>query len=799
MLYAVPGKSKKITAVERKNDRLYLKSEAGIFRLEARSSRIIRVSYTEAEEFSVKEKPGVIFREVYADWNYFQNNREVIFSTDDVRIVIDTDESSICYYDNVGRKLLKEQGRELEEFTTYRMIEDGLKVEKVATADGVKDVVRSATEIPDGKSYHTRIYFEWDEEALYGLGQQEEGFGSLRGQTVYLHQANRKIAIPMLVSTKGYGILTDTYSPMIFSDTIYGSYIYTEADSEIDYYFMNGSTMEGVIAEYRKLTGQAVMLPKWSFGYLQSQERYETGQEILEIAEEYRRRGIGIDGVILDWCSWKGDLWGQKTLDEERFPKPGEMISRLHDEHIHFMLSIWPNMDEKTDNYKEFRDSGLLLPGCNIYNAFSKCGREMYWKQIAKGLFCHGIDGWWCDNSEPITPEWNHIQKPEPSKMYEEYCRTVAKHLPAEEMNAYGLHHACAVYEGQRAESSKRVLNLTRSAYTGQQRYGTVLWSGDIEASWDTLRKQCAAGLHFCASGLPYWTVDIGAFFVKRGNVWFWKGGYDKTTDDLGYRELFVRWYQWAAFLPMFRGHGTDCRRELWKIANADIPFYDILLKSNKLRYNLMPYIYSYAGLCWLDNGSMMKHLSFVYPHDREVWEITDQYMFGNELMICPVTKPMYYQVLSKKIDNTVKARMVYLPKGNGWYDYWTNTYYEGGRWIAAPAPIERIPVYVREGSIIPKAEPALSTEEMKQEISITVYGGMSGKFMLYEDSGDDYSYEDGKYNLTELIWHEDKKELRINRQKRSMDKEGYIISKAVLVHKEGMRYLDTNQITETI
>lgn len=219
------------------------------------------------------------------------------------------------------------------------------------------------------------------------------------------------------------------------------------------------------------------------------------------------------------------------------------------------------------------------------------------------------------------------------------------------------------------------------------------MWSGDIDATWETLRRQIRAGLHFSASGLPYWTVDIGAFFVKRGSIWYWKGDYDQTTEDLGYRELFVRWYQWAVFLPLFRGHGTDCRRELWHIANSgDTPFYDALLKANRLRYELMPYIYSYAGLCWLENGSIIRPLAFQYPEDKRVWNIMDQYLFGRELMVCPVTHPVYYGQNSEKLTDVEKSRKVYLPQSDGWYDYWTGIYYEAGQWLDAPADISRIP-----------------------------------------------------------------------------------------------------------
>lgn len=803
MLHAVKEKSSEIVRAERRDDRLYLYSEAGMYRLEPKDSGTLRITYTQRDHFSSEEKPGVVFRQVYAGWEYWENAEEIGLGMEQLSIVINRKTGSFAYYDGQGSRLLKEReedSRSLEEFTVYRTLEEGTRVEKEATPDGVKDVVKEAARISAGKSFHTRLYLEWaEEEAVYGLGQQEEGFGSLRGQTVYLHQANRKIAVPMLVSTLGYGILVDTYSPMIFSDTIYGSYLYTEADPEMDYYFMNGGTMDGVIRKYRMLTGKVSLLPGWAYGYIQSQERYETAAEILDIVKEYRRRGIGLDGIVLDWCSWEENQWGQKTFDPVRFPDPAGMIEELHDNQVHFMISVWPNMGEDTDNYREFREKGLLLPACNIYNALCPQGRELYWEQIRRGLFSHGVDAWWCDSSEPFTPEWNHVRRPEPSGMYQEYCQMAGYHLPAEKMNAYSLYHAQAIYEGQRRDQErqraqgeqgdqkkrkdqdqkvsreKRVVNLTRSAYTGQQRYGTILWSGDIEASWETLRRQVAAGLHFSASGLPFWTVDIGAFFVKRGNMWFWKGEYDQGTQDLGYRELFVRWYQWGCFLPIFRGHGTDCRRELWHFDNVqDAAFYDGLLDANRLRYKLLPYIYSLAGNCWLEDGSMIRLLSFAYPKDPEVWNITDQYLFGNEIMVCPVLHPMYYEKGSLSLSGIPKTRRVYLPGGSGWYDYWTNAWFEGGQWIDAQAPIEKIPLFIREGSILPVAGfdaagdcfggNTLSVQEACGQRNIMIYSGADGAFSFYEDAGDGYGYERGEFLVTDMEWNERERKLSVRK-----------------------------------
>ncbi len=778
MLQAFLEKSGKITEIERQGDGLYLRSERGILRLSPQGPRCVRVTYTERKGFSAIKRPGILEREIYRDWEYEVRDRELILTLEHLQLAVDLEKGSCTYLDAGGRILLREQEnscRSLEEFQTYKIVGDKkVKTEKIQTADGEKSIVREAVREPDKLLYHTRLNLSWQEgEALYGLGQQEEGVLNLRGHMVYLHQANRKIAIPMLLSSLGYGILVNTDSALIFSDTEYGSYLYTEADEEQDYFFLYGGNLDGVVREYRVLTGKAALLPKWAFGYIQSQERYETADEICRVAEEYRRRGIGLDGIVLDWCSWEDGRWGQKSFDRGRFPAPAQMTARLHDRKVHFLISVWPNMDESSENYREMKEAGALFPGSNIYNAFSEEARRLYWKQAEEGLFRYGIDGWWCDSSEPVTPEWNHIRRQEPAAMYSEYCRCAADLLPAGEENAFALYHARALFEGQRESrvpgaEEKRVINLTRSAWTGQQRYGTILWSGDTAAGWDTLKKQIAAGLNFCASGLPFWTADIGAFFVKRGEFWYWKGDYDDTVQDAGYRELFVRWFQWGAFLPIFRGHGTDCRRELWlfgeengNAGDAGNRFYEALLAANRMRYLLLPYLYSLAGRCWLEDGSMMRLLAFDFPEDETALNIADEYLLGESLLVCPVTEPMYFGAGSKKMDGKRHVRPVYLPRGCGWYDYWTGVCYQGGQWMEADAPLEKIPLFVREGSILPLAEGVREVSELsvcsvdETAVSFRVYGGKDAVLKYYNDSGDGYGYEKGEYTYTEYRWSE--------------------------------------------
>lgn len=768
MLVADKRSSNRIIEVKRVRGALILSTNNGKIKLEPKSSEIIRVVYTLKDTFSLQEKPGIISNNIYHEWNYNETENEIFLTTSKLCLQMNKETASIHYYDHNGKLLLREreyESKNLEEFSAYKtVIDNDTRVEKVVTPDGVKEVVKDASKVFDQKLYRTRLHLEWQKgEALYGLGQNEEGYLDLRGTTAYLHQANKKIAIPCLVSSLGYGILVDTYSPMIFNDTNFGSYLYTEADDEMDFYFIHGGDMDGVIRGYRYLTGKATMLPKWAFGFIQSQERYETAQELIDVVKEYRQRNIGLDCIVLDWCSWQGELWGQKTFDPERFVDPSAMMDELHYNHANLMVSIWPNMSTECGDFKEFKDKDLLLQASSIYNPYVEEGRKIYWKQANEGLFCHDIDAWWCDSSEPFTPEWNHIGQPEPSTMYHEFYRTSSQYIPAQLTNSYGLYHARTIYEGQRATTNeKRVANLTRNGYIGQQRYGTILWSGDISAKWITLKRQIAAGLNLCASGIPYWTLDIGAFFVKKGLQWFWNGDYEKGYDDLGYVELFTRWFQYGCFLPIFRSHGTDFRRELWFFGDKGELFYDTLIKFNQLRYQLMPYIYSMAGKVWKDDYTLLRMLAFDFAEDSIARGIDDQYMFGESLMVCPVVEPMYYEKDSKPIEGSSKTREVYLPKG-GWYDFWTNQYYEGGQTIIADAPISTIPLYVKAGSILPMAQFMQYVDEIPNApIEVFIYTGKDTEFELYEDEGNSYRYEEGEYAITKMIWSNKKQVLDI-------------------------------------
>ncbi len=755
MLTAISPRSSKITKIERKSESLELISEAGILEITPVTGSIVRVRCSPRGSFSENERPGVICDERYRGWEYREEGEKIVVTLPELVLCVDRSTGAVTYSDASGRVLLaerKDDAREFEEFETYKLGRPKTKI--IETADGKKEVLDDPEKLPAGKSFHIRYNFVPGDEDLYGFGQQEKGFASLRGRTLYIHQGNRKIAVPMFVSTSGYGLLTDTYSPMIFRDDERGAYIYTESDQELVQYFIAGS-MNEVIAGYRHLTGKASLLPKWAYGYVQSQERYETQEEILETVAKSRDLGLGLDCIVLDWISWKDGEWGQKSYDPSRFPDPKAMIDKLHEDHVHFMISIWPTMAGNTENHKEFAEKGLFLPANTAYNALDKDARKLYFDQLKRTHFAYGTDAWWCDSSEPFTPEWGHKIRMEEGDLYRAFCEEAGLRMPYDYCNSYPFFHAMGIYENQRRAmdegdfgSEKRVCNLTRSAYTGQQRFGTVMWSGDTGASWDTYRDQIAIGLHFSASGIPYWTMDIGAFFVKRGELWYWDGRYDDTLDNRGYCELYTRWYQFAAFLPMFRAHGTDCRREMWNFTGE---FYDALEKANRLRYSLMPYIYSEAGKVWLKDRSLIRWLAFDFTDDKKCRDIQDQFMFGESLMVCPVTQPMYYGENGEELSDGVRTRSVYFPSGCGWYDLYSGKRYEGGTSAEVDAPLDKIPVFVKEGSIIPMTAPAMSTEEQKGEVEFRKFGEGPASYEMYEDAGDGYGYENGEYTLRKI------------------------------------------------
>ena len=768
MISSPKRKSCAIETVRRENDALILTSQRGMLRLSPVTPSILRVTYTELEAFSEEKSLGICCYDRLSNWEYAETPDSITLCLENFTAPVDRSSGTIRYTDHSGALLLRERDHESHDlyyFDSYKtVVDENTVVTEVVTPDGIKKRIDEATTIFDRTLCHTRLHLQFQERAhIFGLGQATEGLLDLRGTTQYLHQANMKIAIPFFLSTCGYGILSATDGAAKFNDNAYGSYFYTDADREMDFYFLYGPEFDDIIRGYRHLTGPARMLPKWSFGYIQSQERYESASEILDMAKQFKDRNLGLDCLVQDWNSWAPGYWGQKEMDPACFPDVPGMIRSLEEEDVHFMLSIWANPCNLTRDYGEFFERNLLLPASDNYNAFDPEARKLYWEQTKRGLFDRGVKAFWCDSSEPFAPEWVE-REPEAGTMYDEYVRTSSKFIPRDKLNAYALVHAQTIYDGMRSETEDyRVCNLTRSAHTGSQRYGTIFWSGDISAKWDTLKTQVPAGLNFCASGLPFWTLDIGAFFVKQGTQWFWNGDYDDPDNDLGYRELYTRWFQLGAFLPVFRSHGTDVRREPWHFGEQGEPFYDPIQAAIDLRYRLMPYIYSAAAETSLNGGTMMRLLAFDYRQDEEALNIKDQYLFGKNILVCPVTHPMYYGVNSKKIENPITTRRVYLPAGNDWFDFYTMERFTGGAWIDVPLSLDKIPLFVKAGSIIPMTDSVRNTAQSgKMPVHYRVFPGANAAYTLYEDAGDGYAYERGEFKKTEVFWDEENQKLTI-------------------------------------
>lgn len=671
-----------------------------------------------------------------------------------------------------GRVVCREANHSLREKTMYTTVIDAEPViRKKLTANGEVSYIENARRVDAGTAYEGTLTFEVSEDcALYGLGQHEDGVYDYRNQEEYLYQNNMKTPLPVLLASDGYAIVLDSETAVIFRSEQNRVTFTLDTVDHLSYYVIVGANFDEIIGSLRTLTGRAVMLPRWAFGYIQSKERYRSADELTKTARRFRREKIPVDCLVQDWYSWKEGHWGEKLPDPARYPDPPGLLEQLHRDNIRLMVSVWPNMAQPTQDYREFAQKGMLLPNSAVYNAYDEEARALYWQQCERKWFAAGTDAWWCDNTEPFSDaDWNGEQKRAAPERYRLVTEESKKSMDWRTLNTYGFMHAKGIYQNwRRSGCGKRVVNLTRSTYLGSQRYATISWSGDISANWETLRRQITAGLQFSLSGMPYWTLDIGAFFTvkdkwenrgceKAGDdtrLWFWNGDYNDGVRDLGYRELYVRWFETAAFLPVFRSHGTDTPREPWHFGKAGEPFYDALLAFIRLRYRLLPYIYSCAAAVTLRNQTMLRSLLFDFAADQRCRGISDCFMLGKALLVCPVTKPMYYGPNSTPLENVPKTRTVYLPSGCDWIDFWTNRRYGGGTELCCDAPLERIPLFVRAGSILPLSEELEYADQQGGRVScLQVYPGADGSFVLYNDEGDGYSYEQGNYSAVPLTY----------------------------------------------
>ena len=598
------------------------------------------------------------------------------------------------------------------------------------------------------------------DEAIYGLGQQQVDDLNQRNHKHFMRQRALYASVPIIQSTKGYGMFWDNYSPTTYTDNPQEMSFDSEVGECMDYYFMYGGNADGVIAQIRDLTGQAPMYPLWTFGFWQSRERYKSQQETMEVVDKYRELGIPLDGIIQDWQYWgPNSNWNSMNFDNPEFPDPQKMIDHVKKKNAKIMISIWASFGPDTNPYKDLEKINALFNfktwpadgGVKVYDAYNEKARDIYWKHLNKGLFSKGIDAWWTDSTEP-----DHLDVQE-----RDFDIPTAMGTYRSVVNAFPLMSNKGVYEHQRAVTSdKRVYLLTRCAFAGQQRYAANTWSGDVMCNWETFRKQIPTGLNFSLSGIPYWNTDIGGFFN-----WPYHGG----AENKAYHELYTRWFQYGTFLPMQRSHGSGVKKEIYNLGKKGDWVYDSEEKYINLRYALLPYLYS-TGWQVTDNaGSFLRALFMDFNEDKKVHTISNQYMFGKAFLVTPVTRNMYvfsdkeqwkdpYEDFSK-----TGTQDVYLPKGTKWFDFWTGEALNGGQLVTKEVPIDIIPLYVRAGSIVPFGPKVqYSTEKKWNNLEIRIYPGADGEFVLYEDENDNYNYEKGAYSIIKFTWDDANRTLNI-------------------------------------
>jgi alpha-D-xyloside xylohydrolase len=776
--------------LENHTEAVVLAAGARRLRIAFITEAIARITLTEGKPFATRPSRLVTAASRFTGYQLRETAADFEISTPALTLTVAKVTGAIRYADAAGKRLAREPARGGKSLAGKKVFRNVFLPGAVAAAgqsiDGARAAATEFKTVFDRDAFEAKLEFEFAaDEAIFGLGSHEEGYGNLRGKTRELYQQNMKIVVPYFVSTRGYGVLLDCGSLMTFRDGADGAGWWADVVEELDFYFIGGGSFDAVTRHVHELTGPAPMLPKWAFGYAQSKERYVNARELVAVVREYRRRKIPLDLIVLDWKSWpNGAGWGQKSFDPVRFPDPPALTRELHALGARLMVSIWPIMTGDGPDQRELQARGLMLGNQSTYNAFLPEARECYWAQAERGLFAAGVDAWWCDCTEPFEADWSGETKPEPQERRRLNTGASKKYLDAGQINLYSLLHSQGIYEGQRrATPAKRVVNLTRSGYAGQHRYATICWNGDICATWQTLRRCIPEGVNFCATGEPFWTVDIGGFFINHDpKLWFWRGDYadgcrgltdmnalepdprDTGCRDLGFWELYTRWLQYAAFLPLFRSHGTDAAREIWRFGDAGSPFYDAIAKYIRLRYQLIPYIYSLAAQVTRNGRAMLRAVALDFPGDPATHDLTDEFLFGPALLVCPVTTPMYYEKNSQPLAGVAKSRSVYLPAGTGWFDFWTNQVYAGGQTLTAAAPLETIPLFVRAGTLLPLTEVMQFTDEIPDApYELRIYPGADGEFTLYEDAGDNYDYESGGSATVRLAWNEARRELVIH------------------------------------
>lgn len=656
---------------------------------------------------------------------------------------------------------------------------------------------------PDKDSYRVRQTFSCDaDEEIYGIGMMQNEKMSLRGEDRRMEQSNLEDFTHFYQTIKGYGIYWDNYSPTLLKtpkeNTSGEVMLESEVGKCIDYYFLYGGNADGVIKEMRHLSGQVPMFPLWTYGFHQCRERYKSQNELLEVVRKYRDLGIPFDGIIQDWQYWGSNYnWNAMEFLNPEFDHAQDMINEVHNRNAHMSISIWASFGPETKAFRELKEknhllsfttwpeSGLpqwpprkdYLSGVRCYDVYSKEARDIYWKNLLR-LHKMGIDAWWMDSTDPDHMNYKDSDLDEMTAMGS--YRSVR--------NAFPLMTVGGVYDSQRAvDDSKRVFILTRSFFAGQQRYGSNTWSGDIGSSWDSFRKQVPLLLNHTLTANPNCNADIGGFFAGSYNT----QGTNSAPRNPQYQELFVRWMQFGAFTPMMRSHGADIWREIYYFGKRGEPVYDALTDAVKLRYRFLPYIYSQSWQVTKNDDSFMRALFMDFKADKNTWNNNREYLFGHNVLVCPVVNALYTQEKIVKTDalsgwnkqnNTreeypainwseQKQYQVYLPAGADWYDYWTNKRLCGGQTISADAGIAHSPLYIKAGSILPLGPDVQYANENKfDNIDLVVYPGANAEFTLYEDDGDSYKYEQGQYSTIKLSWNDKAQTLTIGKRQGSFD-----------------------------
>ena len=675
----------------------------GTLKVQVCSDSVIHVLYSPTATFP-KRTDFVVIKETWpaAQWTMQSTDDAVTLTTSLLKVAVTKKDGAISYAEVNGGSLVQESSR-------------SLTPEKV----NGEDTYRAESMVSIYGSH----------EGIYGLGQHQAGVWNYRGESVDISQENSNISVPLMLSSKGYGIFWNNTSRSRFNNRFANIlYISSEVADVIDYYFLYGPDFDRIIAGYRDLTGQAPMFGKWAYGFWQCKNRYKSQDEILGVARKYRDMHIPVDNIVQDWFWWnrKGEFVFNKN-----YPDPKAMVDQLHRENFHLMISIWPFFEPGSTNYDYMQGKGWFVDkfkyakppyhtdAMAVYDATSPEARKYYWDEVNKGLFSIGLDAWWMDTTEPETEgqEENIL-----------LGHKLAAGSGNRYVNVFPLLDTQAVYQGQRSVSDKkRVFILSRSAFAGSQRNAVTAWSGDINSDWLSFRRQVPAGLNFALSGIPYWTTDIGGFVF--GN-----------TRDPAFRELFVRWFQYGTFNPILRVHGTrnPDENELWSYGPDA---QTILVKFDRLRYRMLPYIYSLAWKTTSEAYTPMRPLVMDFRNDARAQNIGDQFMFGRAFLVNPVTDP------------AATTRQLYLPDAK-WYDFWTGSAVAGGHTINAIAPLDRLPLYVRAGSIIPLGpDEEWATEKPADPIELRVYRGANGDFTMYEDENDNYNYEKGAYATIPLHW----------------------------------------------